>query len=296
MDLGISVSLSCGLFKSFSKKHRKYQAKRNFWVALLMFLMCSFLFRVFPFLGACCTWAMLALSQAHVEKKSSHVELLLRPFQPMLGQCGATLVYVGTVLGHVVSSIGPMLCWAYVDACCTNMEPCCPMLGRCWLMWGRPYLIFDIGLILSHFVPILGSCWAILGYVLAFILFRCRWVLGPCTAFVKKYTKHTEKQHVLALLLMCLVLCLTMFARYFSGVGVAFEWYFWWCMGGLLLVSVLVVVAWLVVSSHNMGWYFNGVLHPRAQTQYTSIHNIKQSCTLVARDISSAFPVLSGMT
>ena len=83
--------LSVGLFKSFSKKHRKYQAKRNFWVALLMFL-------------------MLALSQAHVEKKSSHVGLLLRPFQPMLGQCGATLVYVGTVLGHVVSSIGPMLC------------------------------------------------------------------------------------------------------------------------------------------------------------------------------------------
>ena len=102
----------------FQKKHRKYQAKRNFWVALLMFL-------------------MLALSQAHVEKKSSHVGLLLRPFQPMLGQCGATLVYVGTVLGHVVSYIGPMLCWAYVDACCTNMEPCCPMLGRCWLMWGR---------------------------------------------------------------------------------------------------------------------------------------------------------------
>ena len=99
------------------------------------FLFCS----VFSlFLGACCTWATLALSQAHVEKKSSHVELLLRPFQPMLGQCGATLVYVGTVLGHVVSSIGPMLCWAYVDACCTNMEPCCPMLGRCWLMWGRP--------------------------------------------------------------------------------------------------------------------------------------------------------------
>ena len=74
---------------------------------------------------------MLALSQAHVEKKSSHVGLLLRPFQPMLGQCGATLVYVGTVLGHVVSSIGPMLCRAYVDACCINMEPCWPTLGRC---------------------------------------------------------------------------------------------------------------------------------------------------------------------
>ena len=43
-----------------------------------------------------------------------------------------------------------------------------------------------------------------------------------------------------------------MFARYFSGVAVAFEWYFW-CMSGLLLVGVLVVVAWHVVSSHNMG-------------------------------------------
>ena len=119
--------------------------------------------------------------------------------------------------------------------------------------------------------------------------------MGPRKAFVKKYNKHKEKQHVLAVLLMFLMLCLTMFAtqfaRYFSGVAVAFEWYFWWCMGGLLLVGVLVVVAWHVVSSHNMGRYFNGVLHPRTQTQYTSIHNIKQSCTLVAHDVSSASPV-----
>ena len=50
----------------------------------------------------------------------------------------------------------------------------------------------------------------------------------------------------------------------------------------LLLVGVLVVVAWHVVSSHNMGRYFTGVLHLRAQIQYTSIRNIKQSCTLVA--------------
>ena len=42
--------------------------------------------------------SLAALSQAHVEKKSSNVGLLLRPFQPMLGQCGAILVYVGTVL------------------------------------------------------------------------------------------------------------------------------------------------------------------------------------------------------
>ena len=67
-------------------------------------LLMLFFVPCFPFFlghAACCTWAMLALSQAHVEKKSSHVGLLLRPFQPMLGQCGATLVYVGTVLGHV---------------------------------------------------------------------------------------------------------------------------------------------------------------------------------------------------
>ena len=43
----------------FKKKHRKYQAKRNFWVALLMFLMFSFLFRVFPF-----SWGMLHLGYA----------------------------------------------------------------------------------------------------------------------------------------------------------------------------------------------------------------------------------------
>ena len=36
-------------------------------------------------------------------------------------------------------------------------------------------------------------------------------------------------------------------------VAVAFEWYFWWCMGGLSLVGVLAVVALHVVSSHNMG-------------------------------------------
>ena len=50
------------------------------------------------------------------------LKLMLRKIEPcwvvaasfsahvMLGQCGATLVYVGTVLGHVVSYIGRMLC------------------------------------------------------------------------------------------------------------------------------------------------------------------------------------------
>ena len=79
---------------------------------------------------------------------------------------------------------------------------------------------------------------------------------------------------------MFLMLCLTMFARYFSGVAVAFEWYFWWCMGGLLLVGVLVVVAWHVVSSHNMGWYFSGVLHLRTDTIHinTRYQTILHAC------------------
>ena len=53
--------------------------------------------------------------------------------------------------------------------------------------------------------------------------------------------------------------CNVVFAKYFSDVAEAFEWYFWWCMGGLLLVGVLAVVALHVVSSHNMGQYFNCV-------------------------------------
>ena len=60
---------------------------------------------------------------------------------------------------------------------------------------------------------------------------------GSMQGVCKKYSKHNkEKQHVLAVLLMFLMLCLTMCARYFSGAAVAFEGYFWWCMGGLLLV------------------------------------------------------------
>ena len=38
-----------------------------------------------------------------------------------------------------------------------------------------------------------------------------------------------------------------------------FEWYFWWCMGGIFLAGVLAVVALLVVSPHNMGQFFNCV-------------------------------------
>ena len=53
---------------------------------------------------------MLAFSQVDVEQNSSHVGLLLRPLQPMCSQCGATLVHVGTMLGHAVGCIGSMLC------------------------------------------------------------------------------------------------------------------------------------------------------------------------------------------
>ena len=127
LDLGISVSLSFGLaglyyglghfsvveFWSIQvvfKKTSQIPSKPPFLGCVADVFDAIFCSLFSLFLGACCTWAMLALSQAHVEEKSSHVGLLLRPFQSMLGQCGATLVYVGTVLGHVVSSIGPMLC------------------------------------------------------------------------------------------------------------------------------------------------------------------------------------------
>ena len=71
---------------------------------MLFFVPCFPFFFGHVALGLC--WLCLKL----MLKKSSHVGLLLRPFQPMLGQCGATLVYVGTVVGHVVCYIGPMLC------------------------------------------------------------------------------------------------------------------------------------------------------------------------------------------
>ena len=64
----------------------------------------------------------------------------------------------------------------------------------------------------------------------------------------------------MAVLLMLLMLCLTMFGRYFSVL----RWHLDCDFGGV--------------------WCLDA----------TSIHNIKQSCTLVANDISSAFPVLTG--
>ena len=74
------------------------------------------------------------------------------------------------------------------------------------------------------------------------------------------------------------------FASYSIDVAVAFKPYFWWCMCGLLLVGVLLVLAWrfLVESaacecSYIVIWvdirYFNGVVHLRARTRYTTSNN-----------------------
>ena len=96
------------------------------------------------------------------------------------------------------------------------------MLGHCGLC--QHY----IGLMLGHFGVFCRLCWPLLG---------------------KSWDDH------IGLILGHVWACAwnVVFARYFSGVAVAFEWYFWWCMGGLLLMCVMVVVAWHVVSSHNMG-------------------------------------------
>ena len=140
------------------------------------------------------------------------------------------------------------------------------------MLWG-PTLGPDVEscgeIVGTIFGLILGLSWAILGYVLAFILdlgISVSLSFGSMQGVCNKYRKHKEKQHVLAVLLMFLMLCLTMFARYFSGVAVAFEWYFWWCIS-CWWVSWW-CVAWHVVSSHNMGRYFNGVLHLRTDTTH----------------------------
>ena len=50
------------------------------------------------------------------------------------------------------------------------------------------------------------------------------------------------------------------FASYLNGVAVAFKPYFWWCMRGLLLVGVLLVLAWrfLVVSRRHVNAHMGG--------------------------------------
>ena len=113
----------------FPKKHRKYRAKRNFCVALLMLLMLFFV-PCFPFfvghvaLGLC--WLYL--------------KLMLRKNRAMLGCC--------CVLFNP--------CWA-------NVEPPWSMLGPCWVMLlallGRccvEPMWTNVALIWSH----VGPCWA----------------------------------------------------------------------------------------------------------------------------------------
>ena len=134
----------------------------------------------------------------------------------MLHQYKAILAHVGQILSHV---------------------------GICWANIGT---MFDIGLILIHFGLVLGSCWAILGYVLAFISdlgISVSWTFGSMQGICKEYSIYKEKQHCLEVLMMFLMLCLiTICARYFSVL----RWHLngtFGGMGGLLLVGVLAVVA-----------------------------------------------------
>ena len=106
-------------------------------------------------------------------------------------------------------------------------------------MWGNVRTIFDIGLILSHFWANIRLMLSHFGLCAGLYLVSVSLSFGSMQGVCKKYSKHKEKQRVLAVLLMFLMLCLTMFARYFCGVAVAFEWYFlvvygWSLAGGCL--------------------------------------------------------------
>ena len=73
-------------------------------------------------------------------------------------------------------------------------------------------------------------------------------------------------------------------ASYFIGVAVAFKPYFWWCMRGLLLVGVLLVLAWrfLVARRRHVSSYMGCILdisivscicaHGRATQHQTILH------------------------
>ena len=114
LDLGISVSLSFGLVGLyFGLGHFSFV---EFWCIQVVFqknvntkqnaifglrcccFWCYLLFLVFPFSSGMLHLGYAGFVSSSCWEKSSHVGLLLRPFQPMLGQCGATLVYVGIVL------------------------------------------------------------------------------------------------------------------------------------------------------------------------------------------------------
>ena len=180
--------------------------------------------------------------------------------------------YVGLILAHV----GPMLgrCWARLS----NVGP-----GYLDTFWAAlaPYLAhFEQFLVifwyLLAFILDLGISWLLRFRLVGLFVFDfghlkivgswpCRLyfglgdcILGLCKAFAKKRSKHKERK--IAVLLMLFMLCLTMFARCFSWL----RWHLDCDFGDVWCLDV------------------------------TSIHNIRQSCTLVANDISSAFPVLTG--
>ena len=183
---------------------------------------------------------MLALSLAHVEHNLSHVGLLLHPLQPVLGQCGD---HVGSCCWLHCNDV---VLWAYVDLCCTNIKPSWLMLDRCWVVWEYvgatlgPYFIFNIGLILSQFWANIGLMLSHFGSVLACISdlgISVSWSFGfGSTQGVCKKIQYTpqRKQTLFGCLAHVLMPCLIMFARYFSDVAVAFEWYGWSLAGGCL--------------------------------------------------------------
>ena len=140
----------------------------------------------------------------------------------------------------------------------------------------------NIGLMLSHFGRCVGLCLG-LGHfgVVEFCVHARR-------------LQNTEKNSIFWLCCWCFWCYVELCLR---GIFLVLRWH----LNGTF--GVWVVSCWWVSwwSWHGMLWAliiwvdnFNGVLHLCAQTQHTSIPNIKQSCTLLAHDISSAFPVLTG--
>ena len=93
---------------------------------------------------------------------------------------------------------------------------------------------------LSHF----GLC---VGLYLVSVSLSFGSMQGVC----KKYSKHNkEKQHVLAVLLMFLMLCLTMFATQFARYFLVLRWHLNGTFGGVWVVSCW-CVSW---------WWWHGML------------------------------------
>ena len=220
-----------------SRFPKNVNTKQNaiFGFALLLFLMLFFV-PCFPFffghvaLGLC--WLCLKLM---LRKNRAMLGCCCVLFSPcwanveppwsMLGPCWVMLL---AILGRCC--VEPMwthvaLIWSHVGPCWADVESGGETLGHIWYWAYLEPFWANIGLMLSHF-----------GLRAGLYLVSVSLSFGSMQGVCNKYSKHKEKQHVLDVLLVFLMLCLTMFARYFSGVVVAFEGYFWWCMGGLLLV------------------------------------------------------------